>query len=87
MKEKNNSVNTKKQAEKELKIDYTNKPLTSYGGLAILQKFFCCINLKEFLNDLFPFVEKSNRRIAIYDKFYRYCADRRREIFTYDVFR
>jgi len=59
---------TKKSKKCNLKIEFTKKPMTAYGGFYILGKLFEKINLKDNLERIFPAEEKSNNGKGIYSK-------------------
>jgi len=52
----------------KIKISFTEKVMTSFGGLSLLSAFFKKIELANFLNTAFPIVENSNRTIPLYNR-------------------
>jgi len=67
------SANTDKLSEdirvNDVKIKFTDKPITSWGGLAtLLGKFLEVIKFKDWIEQHIPITETSNNRITIYDK-------------------
>lgn len=52
----------------KLKLKFTDKPVTAYGGFVLLAEFLEKIKFKEAINRAFPVVEKSNNRITIFEK-------------------
>ena len=53
----------------ETEIRYTNKPITSWGGLtAILGGFFEKIDFKKWVESNVPIQERSNNGKGIYEK-------------------
>jgi len=57
-----------------VKIGYTEKKITSYGGFSMIAMFFEKIDLKETLNNLMPFVETSNNAMKAEDKLVGYMS-------------
>ncbi len=52
----------------KIKIGFTSKPLTSYGGLSLLAAFFDKIKFNEFVEQLFSLKEISNNRMCPFGK-------------------
>jgi len=52
----------------KVKIAFTPKELTAYGGFSLLSAFFDKIRFNEAIESLFPVAETSNNRIGIYEK-------------------
>jgi len=50
-----------KRSPKGLKIAFTGKNLTHFGGLYLLQRFFQKLNLRSLLNQYLSFPQKNNR--------------------------
>jgi hypothetical protein len=50
-----------KRSPKGLKIAFTGKNLTHFGGLYLLQRFFQKLNLRSLLNQYLRFPQKNNR--------------------------
>ena len=67
------NANTDKKSEdirvNDVKIKFTDKPITSWGGLAtLLGKFLEVIKFQDWVEQNVPINENSNNSIAIYDK-------------------
>ena len=54
--------------KKKIKIEFTEKVMTSFGGLSLISAFFEKIGLSALLNSAFPIVETSNRKIPLYNR-------------------
>ena len=52
----------------KVKIEFTKKSLTPYGGFSLLGTFFDRIRLKEAIEKIFPVKERSNNRLGIFEK-------------------
>ena len=52
----------------KVKIKFTKKEMTAYGGFSLLSVFFEKIKLREAVEKIIPITETSNNRIPIYDK-------------------
>jgi len=52
----------------KVKIKFTKKEMTAYGGFSLLSVFFEKIKLREAIEKIIPITETSNNRIPIYDK-------------------
>lgn len=50
-----------KRSPKNLKISFSGKRLTHFGGLYLLQKFFHIINLRSLLSQYLRFIQRNNR--------------------------
>ena len=50
-----------KRSPKNLKISFTGKGLTHFGGLFLLQRFFQKINLRSLLSQYLHFLQRNNR--------------------------
>jgi len=65
------TANTDKMSEdirvNDVKIQFTDKPITSWGGLAtLLGKFLEVIKFQDWVEQNIPITENSNNSIAIY---------------------
>lgn len=59
----------KKRCENQVEIEFTNKPITAWGGLAaILSKFLAQVGFREWVETSVPFKERSNNAGGIYEK-------------------
>ena len=59
----------KKRCENQVGIEFTNKPITAWGGLAgILSRFLDQIDFREWVEASIPFEEKSNNAGGVYEK-------------------
>ena len=56
----------------KVKIGFTEKEMTSYGGFSILAKYFEKIQLRENIDKIVPVQESSPNRIEIYSKLIGY---------------
>ena len=56
----------------EVKLNFTNKRITAYGGFALLGKLFEKIELKKNVERIFPVVERSPNGKGIYGKILRF---------------
>ena len=55
--------------ENQARIEFTNKPITAWGGMAgILSRFLGKIKFKEWVEGSIPMTEKSNNRGGVYEK-------------------
>ena len=52
----------------KVKIEFTKKSLTPYGGFSLFGTFFEKIRFKDAIEKIFPVKDKSNHRIGIYEK-------------------
>jgi len=53
----------------QVKIEFTDKPLTAWGGLAtILGKYIEKIHFREWVENNVPIEEKSNKSGGVYEK-------------------
>ena len=53
--------------ENQARIEFTNKPITAWGGMAgILSRFLGKIKFKEWVEGSIPMTEKSNNRGGVY---------------------
>ncbi|MFZ2054799.1 MAG: hypothetical protein WAU81_11455, partial [Candidatus Aminicenantales bacterium] len=50
-----------KRSPKGLKIEFSGRSLTHFGGLSLLQKYFQKINLRYLLNRHLSFSQRNNR--------------------------
>src|SRR5207247_9391437 len=55
-----------------VKLNFTKKLMTPYGGVALLAKLFEKLELKEHLEEIFPVVETSPNGTGIYAKVLRF---------------
>src|SRR5208337_5484963 len=62
---------TKVQINK-VRIGFTNKKMTAYGGFSLLAAFFEKINLREILQEVMPIRESSPNGMGIYSKVLAY---------------
>lgn len=51
-----------------LKVNFTNKLMTAYGGFAILARLFDRLKLEEAIEDMVPFTETSPNSCGVYSK-------------------
>jgi hypothetical protein len=58
--------------QSRVKLNFTKKPMTAYGGLVILAKLFEKLRLKENIERMFPFEERSPNGTGIYSKVLRF---------------
>lgn len=56
----------------EIKITFTDKPMTAYGGFSLLASFFEKIELKKHVETILPIKELSPNATGIYAKFISY---------------
>ena len=65
-----NRKNRKKShCKNQARIEFTNKPITAWGGMAgILSRFLDKIGLREWVEGSIPVMEKSNNRGGVYEK-------------------
>ncbi len=62
---------SKKRAhsQRQVRIDFTGKLLTSFGGTAsLISRFISKVNFRDFIENHFPIVETSNNSTGIYSK-------------------
>ena len=56
-------------SQRQVKIDFTGKFLTSFRGTAsLISRFICKVNFRDFIENHFPIAETSNNRTGIYSK-------------------
>jgi len=55
-----------------VRIEFTNKKITAYGGFSLLAAFFEKINLREILQEVMPIRESSPNGMGIYSKVLAY---------------
>ena len=55
-----------------VKIEYTNKSATAYGGFALLAKFFKKIQLQAHIEEAIPFTEISPNSTGVFAKVIRF---------------
>jgi hypothetical protein len=53
----------------KVKIRFTSKEMTAYGGFSLLANFFNKIGLREQIETIFPITEVSSNRLGVYAKF------------------
>ena len=63
---------TKDSQKSNLKIKFTKKLMTAYGGFYLLGRLFDSLKLKENLESIFPAKEESNNGTGIYSKLLSY---------------
>lgn len=65
-----------------VKLGFTDKKITSYGGFSMLAMFFKKVELKAALNQFIPIQETSPNAMKIYDN----GNSRRSPVFAFVVF-
>ena len=55
-----------------LKITFTDKRITSYGGFSLIAKIIEKIGLKKAVEDMIPFKEESANGTGVFSKIVRY---------------
>ncbi len=63
---------TKKVEVNKVRIEFTNKKMTAYGGFSLLAMFFEKIKLREIIEDVIPVKERSPNSVGIYSKILAY---------------
>ena len=53
---------------KSLKLKFTGKLMTAYGGFALLARLFHCLDLERAITKMVPFVETSPNSTGVYPK-------------------
>ena len=69
---KRNNKKKLKKSQKKLKIEFTNKPTTAFGGFVLFAKFFKKINLQNAIEQIIPIQETSNNSKGLYGKVLSY---------------
>lgn len=64
--------NIKFLAESRVKLNFTNKAITSYGGFAVLSKLFEKLELRKNIERMFPIPETSPNSKGVYGKVMRF---------------
>ena len=64
--------NIKFLEKRSVKLNFTQKLMPPYGGVALLAKLFEKLELKEHLEQIFPVVESSPNGTGIYAKVLRF---------------
>lgn len=61
--------NKRAQEVNQVRIQFTNKPITAWGGIAsVISKFLDQIKFKEWVKEQMPIKEGSNNSKGIYPK-------------------
>jgi hypothetical protein len=59
----------KRQCENQVKIEFTDKPITAWGGIAgLVSRYLHKIGFKEWVEESIPIEEKSNNGKGVYQK-------------------
>ena len=67
--------NIKFLEKSSVKLNFTKKLMTPYGGFALLAKLFEKLEVKEHIEQIFPVVETSPNGTGIYAKVLRFGLD------------
>lgn len=66
------NIDLKLSVNESVKIDFTNKSATAYGGFALLAKFFKKIQLQDHIENAIPFTEISPNSTGVFAKVIRF---------------